>query len=312
MQDYTFRNEERKQTPFLKWFFLLFLFLLILGFAKKNLLSQRNQTVTSPLSDNFFSFIAPKQKDPQALIAEIKKLLEKTNGSYSFYVYDLTTNQGFGINETTIFTAASVNKIPILASLYYFANAGEINLDQQITLQATDIQDYGTGSIRYDQPGTTYSVKTLARLMMEKSDNTAAHLLGKQILNFEKIQKLIDSWSLTQTDMENNKTSLLDMTKILRKMYRGEVANKASTLEMLGFMDESDFEDRLSRLLPKTVKIYHKTGDDIGLIHDIGIIDPEKHAYILGVFTSDITDEKTTKETIGQISKLVYDWMQAD
>lgn len=312
MQDYALGDENRKQVHFLKWIFLGFLILLILGFVKKNFFSGKNQAFTSPLSDNFFSFTTPKQKDPQILIAEIKKLLEKTNGSYSLSVYDLTNNQSFGINETTIFTAASVNKIPILASLYYFANAGEINLDQQVTLQASDIQDYGTGSLRYDSPGTTYSVKTLARLMMEQSDNTASYILGREILNFEKIQKLIDSWGLTQTDMENNKTSLSDMTKILSKMYRGEVTNKALTLEMLGFMDESDFEDRLGLLLPKTVKIYHKTGDEIGLIHDIGIINPEKHAYILGIFTSDITDEKVAKETIGQISKLVYDWMQGD
>lgn len=312
MQNYTFRDEKHQQTPFLGWIFLVFLLLLILGFVKKNFFSQKNQTVVSPLSDNFFSFLTQKQKDPQALIAEIKKLLEKTNGNYSLYVYDLTNNQGFGINETTIFTAASINKIPILSSLYYFANAGEINLDQQITLQATDIQDYGTGSMRYDPPGTTYSLKTMARLMMEKSDNTAAYILGREILTFEKIQKLVNGWGLIQTDMEGNKTSPSDMTKILIKMYRGEIANKALTLEMLGFMDESDFEDRLGLFLPKTVKIYHKTGDEIGLIHDIGIIDPEKRAYILGVFTSEITDEKIAKETIGQISKLVYDWMQGN
>ena len=68
-----------------------------------------------------------------------------------------------GINESVIFTAASVNKVPILAALYEEAQKGNVDFNRVITLQASDIQDYGTGSIRYDPPGTTYSVKTLAQ-----------------------------------------------------------------------------------------------------------------------------------------------------
>lgn len=309
MQDYAFRETRPKSNHYLKLGFLIFLLLIFLGFLKRN--TGTNQTIISPLPETIISFFSQKQakpKDNESLLSEIKTMTEKVGGSWAIYVYDLKTNQGFGINESAIFTAASVNKVHILAVLYFLADKGEVDLDQQITLQASDIQDYGTGSIRYDPPGTTYSLKTLARLMMEKSDNTAAFLLGRQVIGFAKIQNLINSWGLTQTDMENNKTSLLDMAKIFTKIYRGEVTTKPLTTEMLGFMDNSDFEDRIPALLPKDIKVYHKTGNEIGNVHDVGIVTLEKSPYLIGVFTADVTDEAQTSQTIAQISKLVFDY----
>jgi len=309
MQDYAFPQPKSRKTNYLRLFLAVFLILLFLGFLKRNLEGQ-NRQIVSPLPEGIFSFFSQKSKDPGGLLGEIKKIINQSPGSWSVYIYDLTTDQGFGINETTIFTAASVNKVPILASLYYFAGKGEIDLDQQITPQASDIQDYGTGRIRYDPPGTTYSLKTLARLMMEKSDNTAAYILGRQIIGFDKIQELVNSWGLTQTDMEENKTSLLDMTRLFKMIYKKEITNQALTMEMLDFMNDSDFKDRIPALLPKEIKIYNKTGDEVGSIHDIGIVDLKNHPYIMGIFTADITEEIKTKQTIAKISKMVYEWMK--
>jgi len=308
MQDYAFPQSKPKKTTYLKWAIFAFLVLLFLGFLKRSLTRESGEIV-SPLPEGIISIFSSKPKDQSALLAEIKKITTPVGGSWSVYIYDLNTNQGFGINETAVFRAASVNKVPILAVLYHLAGKGEIDLDQQVTLQAKDIQDYGTGSIRYDPPGTTYSLKTLARLMMEKSDNTAAHLLGRQIIGFDKIQELVESWGLTQTNMEDNKTSLVDLLKLFHKMYRGEIANQALTSEMIGFMDDSDFEDRIPALLPKDVKVYHKIGDEIGNIHDVGIVESANHPYFIGILTNDVTDEATAKKTIAQISKLVFDYL---
>jgi len=316
MQDYSYIKHKPQNKLFFKWCILLFFILLLLGFIKRNF-GNANQEITSPLPQvgglekSIISFFSQKPKDSRILLANIKKLTDAVGGSWSIYVYDLSNDQGFGINETTIYNAASVNKIPLLASLYYLAGKGEINLDQQVTLQAEDIQDYGTGSIRYDPPGTTYSIKTLARLMIEKSDNTAAYIIGRQIIGMDKIQKLVEDWGLTQTDMENDKTSLVDMAKLLTKMYQKEITSEPLTLEMLGFMDKSDFEDRIPGQIPKEIKIYHKTGDGPGNIHDIGIVMLDKHPFIIGFFTADITDNKTATSTIARISKMVFEFMKS-
>jgi beta-lactamase class A len=244
-------------------------------------------------------------------IQKLEKEINADGGTYSIYIYDIKRQQGFGVNEKMVITAASVNKIPILASLYYLAGKGKINLEKIIVPQKEDIQDYGTGSIRYDPTGTPYSIKTLARLMMEKSDNTAAYILATLVIGMDEIQDLLNSWGLTQTDMEDNKTSAYDMATLLIKMYQGEVTTKALTAEMLDFMDKSDFDDRIPAELPTGTKVYHKTGDEVGKSHDAAIVEPPTgNPYYLGIFTMDMTSDEATKKTEAKISKLVYEYME--
>lgn len=253
--------------------------------------------------------IIKKENNPNKLLADIKKEVSSLSGSFSVYVFDLTTGKNFGINEYMIHTAASVNKVPILASLYHLAEKGEIDLDKIIVPQETDIQDYGTGTIRYDPPGTPYSIKTLARLMMEKSDNTASYILGTLVIGLDRVQQLVNSWDMTQTKMIDNKTSAKDMAILMTKMYQGEITTEELTKEMLDFLEGSDFEDRIPAGIPENIKVYHKIGDEVGKIHDVGIVDIPDKPYFVGILTTDQTNEEVTKKMIAKISKMIYEYM---
>lgn len=307
---YTYRTHKKKTNYFLLIILFVSVILLYRQYRTQN-------TIISPLADdnpirkiiNFPKSSAKTvSKNPTELVSQIKKLTDTKNGNYSVYIYDLTNNKGYGFNETTILTAASVNKIPVLAALYYEAQAGKIDLDRRITLQTKDIQDFGTGTLRYEGPGGLYSLKTLAQIMIEHSDNTAVYVLT-QVVGEKRIQQLVDNWGLTQTDIKNNKSSNKDMALLFSKIYRSQIANEALTTEMVGFMDDSDFENRLPAQLPDSVKVYHKIGTEVGNIHDVGIIALEKHPYYLGVMTNDITDEVQAEATIAEISKMVYEFM---
>jgi len=229
---------------------------------------------------------------------------------YSVVVKDLQSDFSVQINENNIFTGASVHKLFIFGALYYLVQKGEIDMDKKIVLQQDDIQNYGTGSMRYDTPGTTYSVKTLAHLMMQKSDNTAAYLLGRQMIGMDKIQQLTDNWGMTQTDMENNKTSNADVARLMDKIYREKIANKALTLEMLSFLKDGTIEDRIPALLPKGTTVYHKTGNGVGFLHDAGIVVGPKTTYYIGLFTGDVANEEETIQKLAELSKTVYDFMK--
>lgn len=270
--------------------------------------------IISPLAEEVVAtnslrvLFTQKPKDTTELIQKIKEVIEKQQGIYSVYIFDINDNKGYGINETTIYTAASVNKLPILAALYYEAQRERIDLDKRITIQEKDIQDYGTGSLRYEGPGGVYSIKSLAQIMIEKSDNTAAYVLTNYI-GESRIQELVSTWNLTQTDIKNNKSSNKDLAILMIKMYKGGIANEALTTEMIGFLDDSDFENRIPRLLPKEVKVYHKIGNEIGNTHDVGIVAHPKYPYYIGVLTNDVLNEVETEEVIAQISKLIYDYI---
>lgn len=238
---------------------------------------------------------------------EIAKITKDKKGSYSYYFKDLKNDRSFGVSENQIQTGASVNKLPIIATLYYLDSKGKLNLDDRVTIQKEDVQDYGTGDIRYQKMPATYSLKNLAKLALKNSDNTAAHVISITI-GEDNVQKLADSWGMKQTDMVNNKTTVYDMSLLLERIYTGKITDAAKTKELLGFMTDTDFEDRLTKGLPSDVNIYHKTGDGEGFVHDVGIIETEKGAYYLGIMTSDIgQDEQETKNTIAEISKKVFE-----
>lgn len=237
---------------------------------------------------------------------KVLSYLSDRPGSVSVYYSDVKGDATFGINENTIYIGASLNKVPIIATLYHLASKGEIDLDETVTIQEDDIQDFGTGSIRYEGAGGVYSLKSLARLSFEKSDNTAADVLSKKI-GMDTVKQTIESFGLSGTNMEQNKTSAYDMGILFNKIYNGEVASDSLTKELIGFMDDSLFEDRLPYLLPKDAHVYHKIGDEVGNVHDVGIVETQSGAYFIGIMTGDQKSAEEAKKTIAEISKIVYD-----
>jgi len=305
----------KKKSGIIRFIKLVFLlsFLAVIGYFISTLF--HTEPVISPLP--------PKETKPASVLAifskkknpeELKKMIKQKIGldwkNYSVLVVDTKSDFRVAINDTEMFTAASVNKIPILAALYIGIQNQDIDPDKVITVQEEDIQDYGTGSIRYDGAGSTYTIKTLARLMMQQSDNTAAYILANHIIGMDKIQSLLNEWGMTQTDMTSNKTSNNDIFKIMKKIYQGNIANPAYTQEMLAFFKDGEFEDRIPGLLPKTVQVYHKIGTEIGFLHDVGIIVGSTTTYYIGIFTSDITDEKEATKLMAEVSKLIYEYMK--
>lgn len=265
-----------------------------------------------------FSVFSTPEQDRSAFVEKLKndtkRLLQAAPGNYGIYYSDLNNPKNtFGINDKEIFTAASVNKVPIVAVLYFLYDKRKLDLDETITLSTEDIQAYGTGSLQYQKPGTVYSLKTLAKLALQQSDNTAAHILANRI-GMDVIQKTINNWGLTQTDMENNKTSAYDMSVLFRKLYTTQIASHARTQELFGFMLDTDIEDRLPALLPPDASVYHKTGDAVGSLHDVGIIKQGNTIFFLAVLSSDIgNDEQGARTTIASIAKtIVADYRKKD
>ncbi len=261
--------------------------------------------VVKPLFPNPFV----RKKNPADLKTKIQETIAGEWSNYSIYIVDFKSSFTMGMNETVIYDGASVNKIPILAALYDQVQKGKINLDTTITPQPDDIQDYGTGSIRYDPPGTAYSIQTLARLMMQKSDNTAAYILANHVVGLSNIQTLVESWGLRQTDMIDNKTSNKDIALLMKKIYDGGIAGSARTAEILAFLKDSDFENRLPALLPQDTIVYHKIGTTEGGIHDAGIVTRGGTTYYIGIFTSDVTNEASAEKMIGKVSRVVFDYL---
>jgi len=247
-----------------------------------------------------------KAKDPEVIRDEVVKFLKSQKGDFSVYYEDLKTDDNFSVHGNTVQTAASLNKLPVVAYLYNLASRKVIDLQDTIVIQESDIQDYGTGSIRYQKAGQQYTLQSLARLALKESDNTAAHVLNIR-LGEGNIQSYAYQIGMSSTNMIDNDTSARDIGKFFQMLYQNKIASKALSQELLEYMENTDFEDRIPPLLPNNLHIYHKTGDGVNFIHDGGIISNGKTPFILSIMSSNITDEKAAKATISKIALIVFE-----
>jgi len=283
-------------------YFLLLFFTVFVVFNMRNTTTKASNVLP-------FNAVSDEPQTLSELSLAIRNRIAEEEGTYSIRFEDFGTKNAFGINDEPVVTAASVIKIPALAALYYLAEQRDIDLNEVITIPESDMQRWGTGIIRYQDAGATYTIRELAQVMMEHSDNTAVYVLANRVIGLERLQELIDSWGLSNTNYLENNISNKDMNKVMRMMYSGElVKDEELTNEMMGWMDDSDFEERLPKYIPEEVSVYHKIGNEVRITHDVGVIDLPEKPYYLGVLGIEIPDHEHATEVIAQISQMVFEY----
>jgi beta-lactamase class A len=242
--------------------------------------------------------------DTAGLDHALQQLLAGAPGTYGIKVIDLTSNQEVDINATRPMNAASVNKLEILAALYHERAAGRLQLDQTMTTSTSNIQDYGTGVIRYQPPGTRYTLGQLAQVLIEQSDNTASYLLA-QAIGLSTIDALVASWGLDSTVVGQGVSSPSDAARFMRLLYQGKLADAAATGQMLGYLSHTAFNDRIPAGVPPDVAVAHKIGTEVNVENDVAIVELTGRPYILSVFAGDVTEARAVPVEQA-ISRTVY------
>ena len=153
------------------------------------------------------------------------------------------------------------------------------------------------------------------------SDNQATNILI-DFLGMENINFLGKELGLRETFLErrmmdaeaskngyDNYTSADDISLLLKLIYQEKLINKETSQLMLDILLRQQQGERLQRYLPPDIKIAHKCGDLDNLENDGGIIWLGNKIYILVVLTSGMSNLQC-RQTIGKISKFVYDKME--
>lgn len=238
------------------------------------------------------------------LVTQIDEYTGKYQGTYGVYFISLTTGQKFGINENEQFVAASTTKVPI--NLYLFSKIAENKVQPDILLTYTeDCYEEGTGSIQYEDFGKEYSIRDLARLSIEESDNAAINMLSKY-LGMEEIKKFMEGIVKHPVDLDDNLSNPKDMANYMKSVLDFNKKHKAEGDELLSYLENTEFNDRIPLYLPPDTIVAHKIGNQVQALHDIGIVFAQK-SYIISIMTKDINEDEAP-EVIANISKMVYDF----
>jgi beta-lactamase class A len=277
--------------------------------------SQKNAQTDSPAEsgpvtdpDRVETELTAGKTDP--LRRELEQITRAYPGTYGVVVLDPSSGERVGIDADQRFDAASLGKLPILMKLYRAAASGEVDLDDKISMQPSDVQAYGTG-VLYTYPiGYTMTLRECARYLIQKSDNTAWKMLDRY-LGRENIRAELYRVGVRSTEYWiPNTTTPDDVLLMLEKIADPSYTSPELSAEMLDVMRNTDFEDRLPQPLPEGTRVSHKIGyfgatyADAGMVFPAGARDA-RDAYFIVVMTSE-TGWSSSREAMQEMSLATY------
>ncbi|MEM8778976.1 MAG: serine hydrolase [Cyanobacteria bacterium P01_G01_bin.49] len=252
-------------------------------------------------------------------LTALKEKLQTVEAKYpkikpQAWFIDLDNGAYVSLNGDTPIPAASTIKIPVLVAFFEEVDAGNIYLDQMLTMDEEVIVS-GSGDMQYMQVGQKFTALEVATKMIIISDNTATEMLIRQIGGKEVLNERFEKWGLTQTVLNNplpdlegtNKTSSEDLSKLLARVERGDLISPKSRDRLLAIMEQTRTRTLLPQGLEEQANIAHKTGDIGTIIGDAGIIDmPTGKRYIGAVFAERAYDDPAGRSLIQEFSRTVY------
>jgi beta-lactamase class A len=237
-------------------------------------------------------------------------------GRVGIAVEDLATGDISGVNDEASLPAASTIKIPVMVQVFKELEAGSIDLNRVVHLEARD-RDWGWGDMADAPLGTPRTVKQLLWLMITESDNTATNelirLVGRRAINRTMVRLGLrethlsdDIRSETETIRYALRTSPRDMLALLDSIARNRCIDSWSSREMLAILEGQKHNGLLPEPLPKDVKIAHKTGSLHDTLNDVGIVFESDEPYVIAVMTTELPDLDLGRAFIHKISRLAY------
>ena len=114
----------------------------------------------------------------ESLAREIERLSTGSGGVVGVAAHHLESGRRISLRGGERFPMASSYKVPIAVELLRRVDAGELTLDQMVTLRPSDLHP-GSGTLGdlFNKPGVALSLRNLLELMLLISDNSATDLV---------------------------------------------------------------------------------------------------------------------------------------
>lgn len=248
----------------------------------------------------------------EEILAELKAF----PGRVGFYYEDLTTGERAEFQGAEAMTAASVIKIPVMVELFRQLEAGILREDQIIATRDCDRVPI-CGVLTLMHTGLEITPLDLCYLMITISDNMATNMLI-DLLGIENIRSTMQTLGMQVSALGRklfekrpefrplrNYICAGEMGRLLAAMYRGEVISKQASARMLEILSAQQLNNKIPFLLPLDMHIAHKTGEDDGVTHDVGIVYAKRPFVVC--FTGNQVEAGEYNYLMARISKCLLD-----
>lgn len=230
------------------------------------------------------------------------------------FLVDLDNGGYVDVNGSSSFSAASTIKVPILVAFFQDVDAGNIRLDETLTMQKEMVVG-GSGDMQYKPVGTQFTAMEVATKMMTVSDNTATNMLIARLGGMQVLNQRFQSWGLTTTAIRSplpdlqgtNTTSPKELGNLMAMVSKGNLVSMSSRDRMLDIMRRTVRNHLLPTGLGPGATIAHKTGDIGTTLADAGVVDmPTSKRYIVAVMVQRPSNDSRAEKLISSISRAAY------
>ncbi len=270
---------------------------------------------------------------PPSLAEKLEPLIAAHQGEVAVAVKHLSSGETFRFRADVPMPTASLIKLPIMIETYRQAGEGKASLDEKITLTQED-KVPGSGILTtHFSPGTEISLRDAVRLMIAYSDNTATNLVLNKI-GLPATNTSMEKWELPNTKTHSlvykgqttiaperskqfglGSTTADEMLLLLTQLQTRKLVTPEACDEMLGHLRVCE-DERISRLLPKQIKVAQKTGSVNAVRTAAGIMDLTGDPIAICVLTANNKDQRWTDENVAElltskITLVVYEHFDA-
>jgi beta-lactamase class A len=205
--------------------------------------------------------------------------------------------------------------IPIMNSFASIAEASTFALDANDDAEQT----------LYPRIGENESIAELTRLMIVRSSNLATNILLEKI-GTKNVNDFIQTLGIQGVTLlrgvednaafrlgMNNRATARGLTQTMKLIAEGKVVSRQASASMVGIMLAQEFNESIPALLPKSVKVAHKTGWTGDVYHNTGIVYSEKRRpYAISIMTRGFSEEqeKEAHACMATISKIIYEQLR--
>ena len=244
--------------------------------------------------------------------------IRAASGHVAFYYRPLDGGCAQMYNEMMPVIAASVIKIPIMVEAFRQFEAGELNPRQTYRIKAEDKMP-SCGALNRMHDGLEVTMRDLVELMIVLSDNTATNILIDR-LGIDRVNATLEAEGLKVTRLRrklfdkagmeaglSNHVCAREIGLLLERMYNGTLVSPEASAQMLEILRNQKLNGKMPFFLkPRGIACAHKTGEDDGITHDVGVV-YAKNPFVLCMLSEE-TDvpgfERLIQDVAGELAAM--------
>ena len=249
------------------------------------------------------------QRSNKKLQKQIEGLLAGFHGQAGVYLYDLKKNKTVAINADTVFSTASIVKIPIMIGVMDKINKGELQYHQELVYKDSLLYE-GVDILGSFKNNGKIELSKVFMLMLTMSDNTASLWLQSLAGTGTRINQIIDSLGFKNTRVnsrtagrEANRTQYgwgqstpREMATILQRIATRQLLSAESDGTMLKLLSRNYWDEEGLSQIPAGVFVASKNGALDASRSEVMYVKGNGCEYVLCIATQKNTDTRWTKE----------------